>query len=82
MKYFFTFFIIFFFSTSVFASEHKMYLLPKQAKPALRAIIKELSHAKKEVKITIYNFTHKKIANTLKYIAKKGVKVKIIFDNF
>jgi len=80
MKYFFTFFIIFFLVTNSFAKEHKMYLLPKDAKPALKAIVKELSLAKKEVKITIYNFTHKKIANTLKYIAKKGVKVKIIFD--
>jgi len=80
MKWFFTFFIIFFLSTSTFANEHKIYFLPKDAKIALRAITKELSHAKKEVKITIYNFTHKKIANTLKYIAKKGVKVKIIFD--
>jgi len=80
MKQFLTFFIIFFICTTSFANDSKMYILPSQAKTALNAIVKELSHAKKEVKITIYNFTHKKIANRLKYIAKKGVKVKIIFD--
>jgi len=58
MKQFFTFFVIFFLVTSTFASEHKMYLLPKESKQALRAVTKELSHAKKEVKITIYNFTY------------------------
>ena len=80
MKLFSVFFITFLFISSSFAFEHKFYLLPDQSKQALRAVNKELMSAKKEVKITIYNFTHKKIANTLKYIAKRGVKVKIIFD--
>ena len=80
MKFFSIFFAIFLFSSTLFSSDHKLYLLPDKSKQALKAITKELAHAKKDVKITIYNFTHKKIANTLKYIAKKGVKVKIIFD--
>jgi len=80
MKYFSIFFAISLFFNFSFASEHKLYILPDQSKQALRAITKELSHAKREVKITIYNFTHKKIANTLKNIAKRGVIVKIVFD--
>ncbi len=80
MKHFFKILLIIFFSVHLVASETKMFLLPNQAKPALKEILKELSLAKKSVKITIYNFTHKKIAKRLKYIAKKGIKVKIIYD--
>ena len=80
MKHFFKILLIIFISANLFASDTKMYMLPKQAKPALKQVLKELGKAKKSVKITIYNFTHKKIAKRLKYIAKKGIKVKIIYD--
>ncbi len=80
MKLFFKILLIIFLSSHLFSCDAKMFLLPSQAKPALKEILKELSLAKKSVKITIYNFTHKKIAKRLKNIAKKGIKVKIIYD--
>ena len=81
MKYFFkiSLTLLMFFNFSF--ADDKMYILPKESKPALKEILKQLSLAKKSVKITIYNFTHKKIANRLKTISKKGIKVKIIYDN-
>ncbi len=62
------------------ASANTLYLLPKQSDAALSALLKSIDHSKKSIKITIYNFTHKKIAKRLKAAAKRGVKVEIIFD--
>ncbi len=80
MKFFFKILLIIFINSSLNASAEKIYILPQEAKPALKEVLKQLSLAKKSVKITIYNFTHKKIAKRLKSIAKKGIKVKIIYD--
>ncbi len=62
-------------------ANESFYLLPKDAEQALNAIIKNIDLSKKSIKITIYNFTHKKIAKRLKAAAKRGVKIEIIFDN-
>jgi len=66
-------------SMSLSAKEY-FYLLPKDAKPALKAIMTNIDQSKKSIKITIYNFTHKQIAKRLQSAAKRGVKVEIIFD--
>jgi phosphatidylserine/phosphatidylglycerophosphate/cardiolipin synthase-like enzyme len=66
-------------STSLTAKEN-FYLLPKDADIALKAITDSIDQSKKSIKITIYNFTHKKIAKSLKKAAARGVKVEIIFD--
>ena len=81
MKHFLKILLIFLLFLDFSLASDKMFILPKQSKPALKEILKQLSLAKKSVKITIYNFTHKKIANRLKTISKKGIKVKIIYDN-
>jgi len=62
------------------SAKEDFYLLPKDAKPALKAIMDNIDQSKKSIKITIYNFTHKKIAKRLQSAAKRGVKVEIIFD--
>ena len=60
--------------------DSRLYLMPEQKEEALEALLKEFDLAKHSIKITIYNFTHKKIANKLKHAAKRGVKIEIIFD--
>ncbi len=73
--------IIVFVSLSMQASaKENFYLLPKDAKPALKAIMNNIDQSKKSIKITIYNFTHKKIAKRLQSAASRGVKIEIIFD--
>ncbi len=57
-----------------------LYMLPQQSEEALSCLVKSIDHSKKSIKITIYNFTHKKIAKRLKAAAKRGVRVEIIFD--
>jgi len=73
--------IIVFVSLSIqLPAKDDFYLLPKDAKPALKAILNNIDQSKKSIKITIYNFTHKKIAKRLQSAAARGVKVEIIFD--
>ena len=58
----------------------KLYLLPKDRDIALKTLYKKIDLAKDEIKISIYTFTHKKIAKRLKKAAARGVKIEIIFD--
>jgi len=60
--------------------QEQFYLLPDESKTALKAILKKIEGAKSSIHISIYNFTHKKIAKKLKNAAKRGVKIEIIFD--
>ncbi len=61
-------------------ADNIIYLLPKERDIALQAILKNIEQSKKSIKISIYNFTHKKIAKKLASAARRGVKVEIIFD--
>jgi phosphatidylserine/phosphatidylglycerophosphate/cardiolipin synthase-like enzyme len=54
--------------------------MPHDGKQAEKKLFYLFSHAKKEVKITMYTFTNKVLAKALKIAAKKGVKVIIIAD--
>jgi phosphatidylserine/phosphatidylglycerophosphate/cardiolipin synthase-like enzyme len=62
-------------------TKNKFYLLPQDNKIALNALYKHIDLAKSSIKISIYTFTHKKIAKHLKKAASRGVKIEIIFDN-
>jgi phosphatidylserine/phosphatidylglycerophosphate/cardiolipin synthase-like enzyme len=67
--------------STICSAKEDFYLLPQDADIALNSIIKNIDQSKQSIKITIYNFTHKKIAKRLKSAAKRGVKVEIIFDD-
>jgi len=45
-----------------------------------KALIEEISKAKKSIRVAIYSFTRFSIANALTKASKKGVEVKIIWD--
>lgn len=80
--YIFTF-IILLLSTSTYAdisSNEQFFLLPKDKDKAIRALYKKIDTASSTIHISIYNFTHKKIAKKLKNAARRGVKIEIIFD--
>jgi len=54
--------------------------MPMEGKLAQKRLIELFSHAKNNIKITIYTFTNKKLARALKIAARKGVKITIIAD--
>ncbi|MCF6202016.1 MAG: phospholipase D-like domain-containing protein [Hydrogenimonas sp.] len=60
--------------------ETRLYTLPKEAKPALKELLHKIDTAKYKIDAAIYSFTHKKIAKRLANAAKRGVKIRIIFD--
>jgi len=60
--------------------KEKFFVLPKEKDSALEALYKKIDTAHNAIHISIYNFTHKKIAKKLKNAAKRGVKIEIIFD--
>jgi len=65
-------------TTFLFANE--IFFMPYDGKKAENKLFYLFSHAKKEIKITIYTFTNKNLAKALKIAAKKGVKITIIAD--
>ena len=66
-------------SINLYAKDN-FFLLPKDADLAMNTIIDNIDKTKKTIRITMYNFTNKKIAKRLKSAAKRGVKIEIIFD--
>jgi len=67
-------------SFSLNAKEGTLYVMPKESKEALSALLDSIDKAKYRIDAAIYSFTHKKIAKRLKNAAKRGVKIRIIFD--
>ena len=70
--------LILLFITLLFSSE--IFFLPKNGKIAEHRLCYLFSHAKKEIKISMYTFTNKKLARALKIAAKNGIKIYIIAD--
>ena len=70
--------IILVFACLLYSAE--IYFMPKDGKIAENRLFYLFSHAKKEIKITMYTFTNKKLARALKIAAKKGTKIYIIAD--
>ncbi len=58
----------------------KIYTLPEEAKPALKEMLHRIDTAKHRIDAAIYSFTHKAIAKRLAKAARRGVKVRILFD--
>ena len=65
---------------TAFLFGNEIYFMPHDGKHAEKRLFYLFSHAKKEIKITMYTFTNKLLAKALKIAAKKGVKVIIIAD--
>lgn len=57
-----------------------LYFMPYEQKDALSSLIKTIDSSQKNIDISIYSFTHREIAKSLKNAAKKGVKIRIIYD--
>ncbi len=54
--------------------------MPADAKKALHTMLESIDHAHFRIDAAIYSFTHKKIARRLAAAARRGVKIRIVFD--
>lgn len=63
-----------------FARADEFYLMPRDAKRAISSLTSHLAGAKSEILVAIYSFTNREISKALRDAAKKGVKVRVIYD--
>ncbi len=70
--------IIILFATILFANN--IYFMPYDGKKAQNRLFYIFTHAKKNIKITMYTFTNKTLAKALKIASKKGIRITVIAD--
>ncbi|PAF53991.1 nuclease NucT [Helicobacter sp. 13S00482-2] len=61
-------------------ADNKLYFMPYEQKTALIALINSIQSSEKNIDISIFSFTNREIAKNLKDAAKRGVKIRIIYD--
>ncbi len=57
-----------------------LYFMPQEQEIALHKLISIISQTQNTLNIAIYSFTNREISKAIRDIAKKGVKVRIIYD--
>lgn len=67
-----------FFIGTIFANT--LYFMPDEQDKALKELITTIKNTQKSLDVAIYSFTNREISKAIRDIAKKGVKVRIIYD--
>lgn len=58
----------------------QLYFMPYEQKNALETLIKTIESSEQNIDISIFSFTNREIAKALKNVARRGVKIRIIYD--
>ncbi|MGX3045508.1 phospholipase D-like domain-containing protein [Helicobacter sp. T3_23-1056] len=66
--------------SSLSMARSELYMMPYEQAQALKSLQGALKRAQKTIDISIYNFTNREIAKTLRDSANRGVKIRIIYD--
>lgn len=77
-KLFYLFYFCFILSLPSFAQS--LYFMPKEQNQAIRQLISTIKSTQNTLDIAIYSFTNREISKAIRDTAKKGVKVRIIYD--
>lgn len=62
-------------------SANELFILPNQSKDAITHIENLILNSKEEIKISVYNFSYKKIANLLINAKKNNLEITVYFDS-
>ena len=54
--------------------------MPQEQEKAIKSLIQTIKSSQKTLDIAIYSFTNREISKAIRDTAKKGVKVRIIYD--
>ncbi len=68
---------------NIFASfvwADKLYFMPQEQEAALHTLISTIENTQKTLDVAIYSFTNREISKAIRDTAKKGIKVRIIYD--
>ena len=57
-----------------------LYFMPKEQNEAFNALLNTIKNTQNKLDIAIYSFTNREISKAIRDIARKGVKVRIIYD--
>lgn len=57
-----------------------LYFMPQEQNTALNALLSTIQNTQTSLDVAIYSFTNREISKAIRDIAKKGVKVRIIYD--
>ena len=63
-----------------FSWADSLYFMPQEQDKALQALISTIQNSQNTLDVAIYSFTNREISKAIRDIAKKGVKVRIIYD--
>lgn len=75
-------FVLFLFlsTSSTLLARSELFMMPYEQSQALKSLQEAFKRAQKSIDISIYSFTNREIAKTLRDSANRGVKVRIIYD--
>lgn len=71
---------LFLFTSSTLLARSELFMMPYEQSQALKSLQDAFKRAQKSIDISIYSFTNREIAKTLRDSANRGVKVRIIYD--
>ena len=57
-----------------------LYFMPKEQNEAFNALLNTIKNTQNKLDIAIYSFTNREISKAIRDIARKGVKVRIIYN--
>lgn len=77
MKFFILAFFVFF---NILNARNELFMLPFEQDKAFKELVTSLKQAQESIDIAIYSFTSREIAKALRDSAKRGVSIRIIFD--
>ncbi|TLD86580.1 phospholipase D-like domain-containing protein [Helicobacter sp. MIT 05-5294] len=63
-----------------FSYADTLYFMPQEQDKAFKTLISTISNTQKTLDVAIYSFTNREISKAIRDIAKKGVKVRIVYD--
>ena len=63
------------------SARSELFMMPFEQNEAIKNLQNALKSSQKTIDISIYSFTNKEIAKALRDSAKRGVKIRIIFDS-
>lgn len=62
------------------SASSKLYFLPSEAGQAKEQILNLINNSKNSIEISMYNFSYKKFSKALLKAQKRGVDIKVYFD--
>lgn len=61
-------------------AQESFFLMPKEQKEALSALLQSIHQSQKSLDIAIYSFTNRELSKAIRKAAERGIAVRLIYD--